>query len=79
MISGPSPIFEVKPLIVIHYGEESLVVDLMASEDDLIEDIFKRFISNKEDSNSNYTNKKSDSNDVLSSRSESEIYNINSN
>ena len=79
MISGPSPIFEVKPLIVICSGEESLAVDLMASEDDLIEDIFKRFISNKGDSNSNYTNKKSDSNDVLSSWSASEIYNINSN
>ena len=39
LISGPDPIFEPKPLTAIRYGEESLEVDLVALEVDLIEDL----------------------------------------
>ena len=77
-ISGPGPIFEPKPLTAIHSGKESLEVDLMASKDDLIEDLFRRFSTNIEDnySNSNFTNTKSSSSDGPSNSIEIEIGNI---
>ena len=77
MISGSDPIFEPKPLTTIHFEEESLEVDLIASEDNLIKDLFQRFSTNKGDSNSNSTNTISDSSDAPPSRSEIEIHNVN--
>ena len=78
MISSPGPIFEPKPLTAIRSSEESLEVDLMALEDDLIEDLFRRFNTNRVDSNSNSTNTKSSSSDGPSNSSEIEILNIDS-
>ena len=77
MISGLGPILEPKPLITIRSGEDSLEVDLMASEVDLIEDLFKRFSSTRGDNNSNRnsTSIKSDSSDGPPNRSKIEIHN----
>ena len=50
----------------------------MASEDDQIEDLFKRFSANRGDNNnnSNSTSTKCDSSDGPPNRSEIEIHNI---
>ena len=80
-MSSLGPIFEAKPLIVILSGEEILIVYLMTFEDNLIQDLFRRFSSYKENRNNNSNNMKCDnanSNDVVSSRSETEIYDIDS-
>ena len=50
----------------------------MTSDDDLIQDLFRRFATNKESSNTD-SNITASSNHVSSNKSETEVYNINSN
>ena len=71
-------LFEAKPLTTVPFGEKTLIVDLMASEDDLIQDLFRIFDANKKSRNIDSNSTKS-SNYVFSNKSEVEIYDIDSN